>query len=75
MNGHGGILPKQQGGQICFKRKSERIRPESGASPLSRSRGGELLFGDQAETQECSLGFFAAQLHFRSSEAMLSSVK
>jgi hypothetical protein len=71
MEGHGGILPKQQRGQIGFKRKSEMIGSESGASPLSRARGGELLFGGQAETQEGGLGFFAAPLRFRSSEAKL----
>jgi hypothetical protein len=71
MDGDGGILQKQQGGQIDFQGKSDMIRRQSGAPPLSRSCGGELLPGGQAMAEEHSLGVFAALFRFRCNEAKL----
>ncbi len=71
MDGDSGILPKQQGGQICFQGESNVIRAQRGVSPLSCSRGGELLLVGQAEAQEHRLRLFATPLGLGCGEAKL----
>jgi hypothetical protein len=68
----GGVARAQQNcGNICLNRLAYTILSKHGATPLSRSRGGNLLFGGQAQSSQSQFKLFSAQLALCRSESEL----